>query len=266
MDFMTPLGYLIGFGAVLYVLFQADTLSIFLNWHAIILVFGGTFGATLVTYPSELFLRALRSLGTFLLPGRRESPGSAIERLVDLAERSRRDGPAGLEEGAARTSDRFFADALRMVLAGLPALEISNSLMREIQFSRRRHQQTANVFRSMATYAPIFGLLGTLVGVVEVLRYLTDPKSMGASMAVAMTATFYGIFAANFIFLPIAGKLTAYSDLETLCREIIVEGVLAIQRRETPARVARKLKGYLQAGQRRYLQTAARGQPSPATP
>src|SRR6185369_14466901 len=121
---------------------------------------------------------------------------------------------------------------------------LRNNMIKEIRFSRDRHIQIANVFRSAASYAPIFGLLGTLVGVVQVLMTLTDPKTIGSSMAVAMTATFYGIFGANFLFLPVAGKLNVYAQEEIFLEELIIEGVLAIHQNEVPAMVLRKLQSF----------------------
>src|SRR5207244_10482323 len=121
---------------------------------------------------------------------------------------------------------------------------------KEIRFARDRHAQVANVFRSMASYAPIFGLLGTLVGVVQVLMTLTDPKTIGSSMAVAMTATFYGIFGANFLFLPVAGKLNVYAQEEAFLDELIIEGILSIQQNEVPALMLRKLQSFAEARRR----------------
>src|SRR4029077_20032428 len=115
----------------------------------------------------------------------------------------------------------------------------------------------ANVFRSMAAYAPIFGLLGTLVGVVQVLMTLTDPKTIGASMAIAMTATFYGIFGANFLFLPIAGKLNVYAQEEVFLKELMIEGIMSIQQNEVPALVLKKLETFAEAHTRWRLQTPA---------
>src|SRR4029077_8787736 len=118
----------------------------------------------------------------------------------------------------------------------------------------------ANVFRSMAAYAPIFGLLGTLVGVVQVLMTLTDPKTIGASMAIAMTATFYGIFGANFLFLPVAGKLNVYAQEEVFLKELMIEGILAIHLNEAPALVMKKLETFADAHKRWQLQTGPTGQ------
>jgi hypothetical protein len=117
-------------------------------------------------------------------------------------------------------------------------------LEKEIIFTRKRHQQVIEVFRSMGTYAPIFGLLGTLLGVVQVLKNITDVKSLGTSMALAVTTTLYGIFFANFIFLPLAGKLESRSEEELLIKEVMIEGILSIQKGDIPLIVSKKLEAF----------------------
>jgi chemotaxis protein MotA len=250
MDWMTPLGYLIGLGTVGYVLVQGQSVGLILNFHAILLVYGGTIGATLLSYPENVIAQAIRAVRVFLLPGDRPSAGVVIRLLIRLAEKARRQGLESLDEELAALGMPFLANGFRMVLDGLPADIIRSNLIKEIRFSRDRHAQVSNVFRSMASYAPIFGLLGTLVGVVQVLVTLTDPKTIGASMAVAMTATFYGIFGANFLFLPVAGKLNVYAQEEVFLQELIIEGVLSIQQGEVPALMMRKLQAFAEAHKR----------------
>ena len=190
MDWMTPLGYLIGFSTVGYTLLEGQSIGLIFNAHALILVFGGTLGATLLTYPQNVIFQALRAVRVFLLPGNRPKSSDVVALIVRLAEKARRQGIESLEPDIARLPIPFLASGLRMVLDGLPVEILRSNLIKEIRFARDRHAQVANVFRSMASYAPIFGLLGTLVGVVHVLNSLTDPKTIGTSMAVAMTATF----------------------------------------------------------------------------
>jgi chemotaxis protein MotA len=122
---------------------------------------------------------------------------------------------------------------------------------KEIFYTRQRHDRVTTVFRTMATLSPIFGLLGTLIGVVQVLRNLSDPSSMGSAMAIAITTTFYGIFAANFIFLPVAIKLNDQSQREIMSRELMTEGVLCIQLGDLPIAVKQKLNAFLSHGAKR---------------
>lgn len=255
MDWMTPLGYLIGLGTVGYVLIEGNSVGLIFNAHAILLVFGGTLGATLLSYPSSVLLQAVRAIRIFLFPGQRPDPMRLIRLIVRLADKGRRQGIESLETDLPQLGIPFLSNGLRMILDGLPPDIIRDNLIKEIRFARDRHAQVSNVFRSAASYAPIFGLLGTLVGVVQVLMTLNDPKSIGASMAVAMTATFYGIFGANFIFLPIAGKLNVYAQEEIFIEELIIEGIDCIQRQEVPALAMRKLQSFAEAHKRDQLQT-----------
>jgi chemotaxis protein MotA len=254
MDWMTPLGYLIGFSTVGYTLVQGQSVGLIFNMHALILVYGGTLGATLLTYPQNILFQALRAVRVFLIPGNRPNPTQVVNIIVRLAEKARRNGVESLEPDINQMTIPFLASGLRMVLDGFPVDILRANLIKEIRFARDRHAQVANVFRSMAAYAPIFGLLGTLVGVVQVLTSLTDPKTIGAAMAVAMTATFYGIFGANFLFLPIAGKLNVYAQEEVFLEELMIEGILSIQQNEVPALVMRKLQTFAEAHKRERLQ------------
>ncbi len=245
MDLMTLLGWVVGLGAIGWVLQEGGTIHFFVNVRAIVLVFGGTFGATLITYPWGILKRMPSSLLYFIFPGRRESADSLMSRLLALSNRARRTGMESLDLDMRGTRDHFLANGLKMIADGLPPNVVRSNLEKEIYFIRLRHAEISNVFRNMATYAPIFGLLGTLVGVVEVMLNLTDPRTMGMHMAVAMTATFYGIFGANFLFLPVAGKLQSYSEQEIFLKEVTIEGILSIQRQEVPAILTRRLESYL---------------------
>ena len=145
-----------------------------------------------------------------------------------------------------------------MMLDGVDLNILRERMEHDINTTRLRHQQQTNIFTSAGTFAPIFGLLGTLIGVVQVLRNIQNPQMMGSSMAIAMTASFYGIFSANFIFLPIASKLGYYSDEDILSREVIARGVIAIYEGDVPWLVSKKLEGFLSLALRRKAKAAAK--------
>src|SRR5471030_326187 len=262
MDWMTPLGYLIGFGTVGYVLIQGNSMGLILNVHAMLLVFGGTIGATLISYPSTVIFQAIRSIRIFFFPGSRPDATAVVRTLVGLADKARRQGLDSLEADLPQIGIPFLVNGLRLTLDGVPPEIVRSNLIKEIRFARDRHAQVANVFRSAASYAPIFALLGTLVGVVQVLMTLTDPKTIGAAMAVAMTATFYGIFSANFLFLPIAGKLNVYAQEEVFLEELIIEGIQFLQQNEVPALTLRKLQSFADAHKRDQLQSLPNAAPT----
>lgn len=266
MDLMTLLGYVIGLGTVGYVLVDGNSLGLIFNAHAIILVFGGTAGSVLLSYPSPIIVQAFRAMRVFLFPGSRPEATNVIRLLMRLSEKAKRQGVESIEADLVAIRIPFLTNGIRMLLDGLPADMLRSNLIKEIRFSRDRHAQVANVFRSAASYAPIFGLLGTLVGVVQVLTTLTDPKTIGASMAIAMTATFYGIFAANFLFLPVAGRLNVYAQEETFLQELMIEGILSIQQGEVPAMAMRKLQAFAEAHKRDQLTAGRSGAVGDAAP
>jgi chemotaxis protein MotA len=245
MDLMTFIGLFIGLSAVYYIMHVGGIVHLLFNLPAAVLVLGGTLGATFVTYPWMIIKRLPKAVLLMIFPPKRFSPQTYIALLVALSEKSKREGIDSLIDELPKLKDPFLVDGLRMVLDGLPPEVVRENLEKEITFLRKRHAQVTAVFRSMGTYAPIFGLLGTLIGVVQVLKNLTTPEAIGASMAVAVTTTFYGIFSTNFIFLPTAGKLNALTEHEVLLKEVAIEGILSIQNGDIPLVVSRKLQSYL---------------------
>jgi len=245
MDLMTFLGMICGAGVIVFVLSSGGMMQFLLNWEAIILIFGGTAGSVMIAYPWSTLKWTLNSIKLIFFPPRRPPITKIIDVLVRLAEVHRRSGVEAISGELKNLPHPFLADACQMMLDGVEPNILTERMEHDINTTRMRNQQQANIFTSAGTFAPIFGLLGTLVGVVQVLRNIQNPQVMGASMAIAMTASFYGIFSANFIFLPIANKLNFYSDEDILNREIIAKGVGAVYNGDSPWLVSKKLEGYL---------------------
>ncbi len=245
MDLMTILGVCIGSGVILFVLSTGNMMRFLLNPEAIILIFGGTLGSVLISYPWSVLRHVPGGLLMMVRPPQRPTPLVLISAFVELAQTSLRDGTPALSKSIAKAPHPFLADGLQMLVDGLDAEVLRERFERDILATRQRHMQICGIFRSAGTFAPIFGLLGTLIGVVQVLRNITNPAAMGSSMAVAMTASFYGIFSANFLFLPIATKLNFYSEEEMLNRELIAKGVISLFHGEAPWLISRKLEGYM---------------------
>lgn len=245
MDFMTLLGMFLGLGSIYYVLHHGGMLTLILNLEAFILIFGGTAGSVCISYPWKVIKTVPRALLMVIIPPRKTTYSQLILSFVHLAEKARRDGLDSLQTELTGAKHHFLRDGIQMILDGLDSETVKERLEREILLTRQRHMQITAIFRSAGTFAPIFGLLGTLIGVVQVLRNLTDPTSMGTSMAIAMTASFYGIFSANFLFLPIAAKLNYHSEDELLIKELIAKGVSSLQRGDIPLVISKKLEAYL---------------------
>jgi chemotaxis protein MotA len=238
------LGLFLGIGAILYVMARGEILRMIFNVDAALIVFAGTLGATIITYPMRFLMEAIQATRANIFKKRKYIPENVIDMVTNLSEKAKRDGIASMQMDLADMDDKFLKDGIQMIIDGLDPDLIRENLEKEIIFTRRRHQQIANIFRTMGTYAPVFGLLGTLIGVVQVLRNLGDAKSLGVSMSIAITTTFYGIFGANFLFLPIAGKLSTHSEEELLIKEVMIEGIISIQEGDIPIIVRRKLQAF----------------------
>lgn len=250
MDLMTIIGLIAGIGSIYYVMASGNILHMLLNPVAAILVFGGTFSATLIAYPWDIIKYAIPAFKFIFFPQKHTEAYRLrlVEQIISMAEKARRMNIESLQSDLANIENHFLAFGTRMMVDGLEPEVVMDSMHKEIYYARQHHQKVCNVFRTMATLAPIFGLLGTLIGVVQVLRNLSDPTNMGNAMAIAITTTFYGIFAANFIFLPIAIKLNEHSDNEAMSKELIAEGIGAIQNGDLPMIVRKKLDAFIISG------------------
>ncbi len=247
MDIMTIIGLIAGLATVFYVMHAGDIFHLLFNQLAFILVFGGTFSATLISYPWDVLKRMPGAL-KLMFTGRKYSDEymqATIERLAALAEKSRREGQASLQAEALAERDRFMAYGLQMLVDGLDEDSIEENMEKRLVISYQHRSKISSAFRTMATLSPIFGLLGTLIGVVQVLRNLSDPSDMGSAMAIAITTTFYGIFAANFLFLPAAIKLGGLGEDEVLFRRLVKEGVIAIRQGSLPIIIKKRLNAFI---------------------
>ncbi len=231
--------------SVFYVMHTGGVTDLLLNREAFILVFGGTFFCILISYPWRLLKKIPRGVLMMLFPPKTYDPETLIPIIVGLSEKAKREGLSSLQEELLKIDEVFLRDGIQMVIDRVNPEVLRENLNKEIHFTRERHEEVGGIFRIMGTYSPVFGLLGTLIGVVQVLKNLSDPKSLGTSMAIAVTTTFYGIFGANFIFLPICTKLQVLSERELLLKEVAIEGILALQNGDIPLVVNQKLKAYL---------------------
>lgn len=256
MDIMTLLGAIIGMGVIFFVLSTGGMLKFLLNWEAIILIFGGTLGSIMISYPWASLKWASSSFKLVLFPPKRPPIADLIHTIVYFAEASKKNGIESLASELPKSPHPFLTDAIQMMLDGVDLHILRERMEHDINTTRLRHQQQTNIFTSAGTFAPIFGLLGTLIGVVQVLRNIQNPQMMGSSMAIAMTASFYGIFSANFVFLPIASKINYHSDEDILSREVIAKGVMAIYEGDVPWLVSKKLEGFLSLALRRKAKAA----------
>ena len=236
MDFGTFLGLASGIALVLGAIFMGSSLMEFVNVPSLMIVVGGTVASACVAYPLEEVFQAFSAMMQ-IFSSRKVRDAEVVNMMVRIAEISRREGLLALENIQTDNAD--------------PAL-IRETVRIEISSMKRRHAVGESVFRSLAGYAPSFGMIGTLIGLIQMLTRLDDPKTVGPAMAVAIITTFYGSIMSTLFFLPVAGKLRARTLNETLQLEIIFEGAKCILENNNPRLVYEKLSSFIAPRERRY--------------
>lgn len=246
MDLMTLLGVAGGTAVVVWGMLEGQSGSSFVNLHGIFLVLGGTVFATMInSSPAEL-AAAFRAGFSLLRRPRIVPPEESVLHLVRLAQKARRSGALSLRGEAAGVGDGFLAHAIQVSLASPDQKTANEILVKEVNAIRARHREIGNIFRTMGLLAPMFGLLGTLIGIVSVLKNMSDPKSVGPAMSLALSTAFYGILFANLICVPVAGKLRGRSLAEANSKEVMIEGLLAIVfSNEMPLFIQTRLQAFL---------------------
>jgi len=172
-------------------------------------------------------------------------PAELIKTLVQFTQKARREGLLALEDEAASVEDAFLSKGVQLVVDGTDPELVRSILETELSFLENRHRTGAAMFETMASLAPSFGMVGTLIGLIQMMGTLDDPEKIGPGMAVALVTTFYGTILANLVFTPLAGKLKVRSAEEILLREVMIEGILSIQAGDNPRIVEEKLNAFL---------------------
>lgn len=244
MDIATLIGLVSAFGLVGYAIAAGVGLAAFIDMQSLLIVLGGTFGATLVTYPLDKVINAGK-VAKNAFSYKLIDPRSVITQMIDFSNRARREGILALEEAVNDTDNPFLKKGIQLAVDGEDPQAIENILDNEISWLKDRHRIGAEVFSTMGALAPALGLVGTLIGLVGMLQNMDDPSTIGPSMAVALLTTFYGAVFANLLFNPVAGKLRTRSSEEVLVWELTREGVLAISAGDNPRMVEQRLNAFL---------------------
>ncbi|MDD5558260.1 flagellar motor protein [Candidatus Methylomirabilis sp.] len=240
-------GLAIGFLAIAgSVLLDGGELRAFLNLSAFLIIFGGTMGATMVTTSLQDMFRLPRLVKRALFPGVSLKPDEVIATLVDFAQTARKEGVLALQDRMpAGGVDPFLIKGLELVIDGADETIVREIMQAEIHSMKSRHTKGIEIFGIMGGYAPTMGIIGTVMGLVHVLSRLGEgTDSLGRGIAVAFLATFYGIFSANVLFLPMSGNLKVKSEEETHMREVMMEGILGIQSGLNPHMLEQKLRSF----------------------
>ncbi|MBU0742403.1 motility protein A [bacterium] len=258
MDFATLIG-VVGAGAlIMWAILMGGSITQFINVPSLIMVGGGTMMALLANYPLSRVLGMLAILKKTLTVATSD-PLAYIGKLVGYAEQARKEGMLALEEHAENEENEFLRKGLRLAVDGNDPALLKQIMQTDIDQQQARHLEGRKILESGGTFAPAFGMVGTLVGLINMLATLDDPSTIGMGMAVALLTTFYGAVMANAFFLPLAGKLESRSREEVLIREMVIEGVMAIQSGDSPRIVEEKLKSFLMPSVQQKLEAAKDG-------
>lgn len=215
----------------------------FLNLEGLLIVFGGTIASTLIQFSLSDLRGALAAARAAMVA----TQCTARERmaiLMDLSHRVKQHGILVLEEEAHGESDEFLRLGLMLVADGRTVEDTKRILRTEMESSREREWRSVQVWETMGNFAPAMGLIGTLLGLIQMLGAMSDPQAMGASMAMALVATLYGSVGANLFFFPISGKLRVLSQERELCKSVTLEGLLSISRLENPIMLEQRLQSF----------------------
>lgn len=227
--------------------YTGDLPAVFLNWHGLGIVLGGTAIAMLLNTPLRYLLGALTSAGRLFGGGDGDyrDPSRVVKVVVALAERAQANRMGALQEADGAAVGGYLRHAAQLALEYNDPEKVARVLDNEIDRNFDRQNEVVNVFRTAGILAPMFGLLGTLVGIVQVLRLIASPDQVGPAMAVAVTTAFYGIFTANAFCIPVAGKLRVRYREELLAKSIVNDGIVSILKGAVPLIIERDLKAYL---------------------
>ncbi len=250
MDKSTVLGLIIGFGAVVAsVIAEHGDLLRLLNLPGALIVFGGCAGALLISHPLPQVMRLPRIIAKAFGP-EVTMPVDQVEFYVKLAEKARREGLLALENDADQIDDRFTKKGLLMVVDGIDPEVVRAVMEKDMEVLAERHHRGAEMLDALGGYAPTMGIIGTVMGLVNVLSNLSQPSELGGSISTAFIATLYGVGSANLIWLPLGGKLKAKSQTEMDARRLTLDAVLSIQAGDNPRIVREKLEVHLNPAQR----------------
>ena len=252
MDLGTLLGIVSGFGLVIIAMSMGGGFGAFVNAPSLMIVCGGTMGATLINYPISDILRVIKVAKNAFFSEKIKTK-KIIETLIEMSKISRRDGILGLEKTLKDIKDPFFVKGMTLMIDGIEPAKLSELLDTEVEYIEERHRLGAEIFMTMGNFAPAMGMIGTLIGLVKMLMQMDDPSSIGPSMAVALITTFYGVILANLIFLPISGKLKTRSAQELATKQLVMSGILSVQSGDNPRMLEQKLHSFVSPKERKTV-------------
>ena len=248
MDLASIIGLLLAFALMIFGMSNSEFGTAALPWFvdppSVLITFGGAFGATLATCSMQSFMSGLKSITLIFKVPQLDSVGT-IKQIIDLSNVARKEGLLALEESANTLEDAFMKKGILLIVDGTDPELVRGILEAELVNTDTRHQGNIAFWKQIGAMGPAWGMIGTLIGLVLMLKNLSDPDSIGPSMATALITTFYGSVLANWLSTPVSGKLSWFNDQEIQLKEIMIEGLLSIQAGENPRVIEEKLKSFL---------------------
>jgi len=253
-DIASIIGFVGAFALMIFGMVNGKGFSVitdtFLDPASALITFGGSFGAILAMSPMQDFLNGLKSFAlVFKVPKANET--ETIKTIIELSNLARREGLLALEESTNTLEDDFMKKGIMLIVDGTDPELVRSILEAEIINVDARHQKNIGFWKNLGAMGPAWGMIGTLIGLINMLKDLSDPDSIGPNMAVALITTLYGSVLANWICSPVANKLTSLNDAEIKLKEVMIEGILSIQAGENPRVIEEKLKSFLSPTERK---------------
>jgi chemotaxis protein MotA len=249
-DLATVVGLLCGFGMVIAAIVLGGSPESFINPPSILIVVGGTFAITTACFSAAEMAKTFKTVSKAMFYSTRE-PSDAATQVLQIAEQARKKGVLALQNVLGSIpGEPFLHKGISMVVDGTPGDEIENIMRGDLQATIQRHAKSTSVLRKMGEFSPAMGLIGTLIGLVQMLGNLDDPSTIGPSMAIALLTTFYGAVLSNMVFLPLAAKLERNSQQEAVINSVYLMGAVSIGHQENPRRLEMLLNSILPPAQR----------------
>ncbi|MBU8879755.1 flagellar motor protein MotP [Bacillus sp. FJAT-29790] len=252
-DVLTPVGLIFGFIMLIFGIMSNGGISSFFSFidpASFLIVLGGLLAGLLVSFP----FKDMKNMLPVIKQGfshNEQNLNHLIRIFVNLSERARREGLLSLEAVLVEVEDPFIRKGVLLAVDGIESDVINDIMNAEIAAMEERHRKGRSILEKAGEYAPAWGMIGTLIGLVLMLKSLNDPSSLGPNMAIALLTTLYGTLLANLVFLPLASKLALKTEQEVFLKQIIIEGVIGVQAGQNPRLLEEKLSAFLSANERR---------------
>ena len=252
MDLTTLIGLVAGFAVVVLGIQQSGSITTFIDLPSVFVTVGGSICATIISFPLNELVGVIGVVKKTIFT-KAQPVTETIATLVSFAERARREGILALERHMEEIEDEFLAKGIQLAVDGTEPELMRNILTTELDYVEKRHASGQAVLNTLGALAPAFGMIGTLIGLVLMLKTMSDPSTIGPNMAVALITTFYGALMANLICIPLEKKLKRRSEEEMLVKEMMIEGILSIQSGDNPRIVEQKLTSFVSPKLRRVI-------------